>query len=512
MEELLDYWFINYLIYINYNQKLFLFITFGKNVTMLIGRKKEIQILNEVLSSPKGEMIAVLGRRRVGKTFLINTIYEQNIIFRQTGIRNATNEEQLRAFMVNVERLAGKKQEPVKDWLDAFFRLRDALEPHLQEDKKQIIFLDELSWLAVKGSKFLDFLGYFWNDWAVRQNLVIVLCGSASSWIIQKVINDKGGLHNRVTKYIRLKPFTLLETEEYLKSRHFSFTRYQIVQLYMAFGGVPLYLEEVKKGKSVIQNINDICFEETGLLKDEFNRLYPALFENSDKYIAIIRTLADSHKGLSRQEIIKNAKVANGSSTSKILEELEQSDFIMAYHPFKKKKKDKIYRLTDEYSLFYLRFIENTAYEGAGTFMQLSDKQAFKIWCGYAFESICMKHVKQIKRALGIGGVYTTTHSYLKQGTEDEEGIQVDMLIERADRVINLFEIKFYNTEFVFTKSYGEKLRKRLWAFQRLSKTRNHVWLTMITTFGVRHNQHSLGLVEFVLTLDDLFLEEIDYF
>jgi len=479
---------------------------------MLIGRKKEIKLLNEVLASPKAEMIAVLGRRRVGKTFLVNNVYEKDIIFRQTGVRNATNEEQLRAFIVNIERLAGKKVEKANDWLDAFFRLRDVLEPRLKKDKKQVIFFDELSWLAVEGAKFLDFLGYFWNDWASRQNLVIVLCGSASSWIIQKVINDKGGLHNRVTKYIRLKPFTLLETETYLKNRHFTFTRYQIIQLYMAFGGVPLYLEEVKKGKSVIQNINDICFEENGLLRDEFNRLYPALFENADKHIAVIRALAKSHKGLSRQEIIKLAKVANGSSTSKVLEELEQSDFIMAYHPYKKKKKDKIYRLTDEYSLFYLRFIENTAYEGSGTFMQLSDKQAFKIWSGYAYEGICMKHIKQIKRALGIGGVYTTTHSYLKQATEEEEGIQIDMLIERADRVINLFEIKFYNTDFVFTKSYGEQLRKRLSAFQRLSKTRNHVWLTMITTFGVKHNQHSLGLVEFVLTLDDLFLEDIDYF
>jgi len=280
----------------------------------------------------------------------------------------------------------------------------------------------------------------------------------------------------------------------------------------MAFGGIPLYLEEVEKGKSVIQNINDICFEENGLLRDEFNRLYPALFENATNHIAVIRALAKSHKGLSRQEIIKLAKVPNGSSTSKVLEELEQSDFIMAYHPYKKKKKDKIYRLADEYSNFYLRFIENTAYEGAGTFMQLSDKQAYKIWCGYAYESVCMKHIKQIKRALGVGGVYTTTHSYLKQATAEEQGIQVDLLIERADRVINLFEIKFYNTEFVFTKSYGEQLQKRLWAFQRLSKTKKHVWLTMITTFGIKHNQHSLGLVEFVLTLDDLFLEDIDYF
>jgi len=383
--------------------------------------------------------------------------------------------------------------------------LKKNIKPHLSKKRKVVLFFDELSWLASSKSNFLDYLGHFWNDWAYRQNILIVLCGSASSWIIKKVINDKGGLYNRVTKYIHLKPFTLLETEEFFQSKQLTFTRYQIVQMYMAFGGIPLYLESVKKGKSAVQNINDICFSDTGFLRQEFGRLYPALFDNADNHIAIIRALASKQKGLTRSEIIQLAKVPNGSSTSIVLEELEQSDFIMAYHPYKKKKKDKLYRLIDEYSLFYLRFIENTAYAGKGTFTQLSNKQTYKIWCGYAYESICMKHVEQIKKALGIGGVYTTTHSYLKPATETESGLQIDMLLERADRVINLFEIKFYNSEFVFSKDYAQKLRDRLWAFQRRSKTRYHVWMTMITTFGIKHNKNSLGLIENELTLDDLF-------
>jgi len=472
---------------------------------MLIGRKEETKILKELLNSPNAEMLAVIGRRRVGKTFLIDNIYEEQIVFKQTGVRNASPENQLRSFANKLEELSGESIDSPKDWLDAFALLKKYITPFLSKKKKIVLFFDELSWLASSKSNFLDYLGHFWNDWAYRQNIVIVLCGSASSWIIKKVINDKGGLHNRVTKYIHLKPFTLKETEEFFQSKKLTFTRYQIVQMYMAFGGIPLYLEAVKKGKSAIQNINDICFSDTGLLKNEFSRLYPALFENADNHIAIIRALASKHKGLTRSEIIKIAKVPNGSSTSIVLEELEQSDFIMAYHPYKKKKKDKLYRLIDEYSLFYLRFIEDTAYAGKGTFTQLSEKQTYKIWCGYAYESICMKHVEQIKKALGISGVYTTTHSYLKPATKTENGLQIDMLIERADRVINLFEIKFYNSEFVFSKDYAQKLQDRLWAFQRRSKTRYHVWTTMITTFGVKHNQHSLGLVEHVLTLEDLF-------
>ena len=463
--------------------------------------------MEEALSSPKAEMIAVIGRRRVGKTFLIDQIYKDQLFFKLTGVRNASETDQLRSFTLKLQEITGESIETPKDWLEAFFLLRKCLKSRVSDEKKLVLFFDELSWLSPMGSNFLDYLGHFWNDWAYQQNVLIVLCGSASSWIIKKVINDKGGLHNRVTRYIHLKPFTLKETEEFLQSRIISYTRYQIVQLYMAFGGIPLYLEEVKKGKSVVQNINDICFSETGLLKNEFNRLYPALFEHAENHIAVIRALATKRKGMTRTEIIQTAKVPNGSSTTTVLEELEQSDFILAYQPWKKKKKDKIYRLTDEYSLFYLRFIENTAYAGDGTFLQLSDRQEFKVWSGYAYEAICMKHIPQIKKALGVSGVYTTTHSFLKKATEEEEGIQIDMLIERADRVINLFEIKFYNTEFVFTKEYAEKMRKRLHLFIRRSKTRYHVWLTMITTFGVKHNQHSLGLVEYVLTLEDLFLE-----
>ena len=472
---------------------------------MIIGRKEEIAILNEALQSKEAEMIAVLGRRRVGKTFLIREIYKERIIFEQTGIRNQSDKENLEAFMLKIEELSGEKQTIPNGWLEAFFRLKMALKPLVQPDKKLVLFFDELSWLSPSGSKFLDYLGHFWNDWASRENLVIVLCGSAASWIIQKVINDKGGLHNRVTKYLSLKPFTLLETEAYFQSKHINFTRYQIVQMYMAFGGIPFYLKEVRSDKSAIQNINDICFEEHGLLKNEFNRLYPALFDNAEQHIAVIRALAKSNKGLSRTEIIREGKVANGSSTTRVLEELEQTGFIMAFHPFGKKKKDKIYRLADEYSNFYLRFIENTTYEGEGTFLQLSQLQTYKIWCGYAFEGVCMKHVPQIKKALGIGGVYTTTYSYLRKADAFEKGLQIDMLIERADRVINLFEIKFYNTEFVFTKEYGDKVRERLFLFMRLAKTKAQIRMTMLTTYGVKHNIHSLGLVDPVLTLDVLF-------
>lgn len=472
---------------------------------MIIGRKEEQAVLQKALQSNKAEMVAVIGRRRVGKTFLINTVYKDHLVFQQTGVRKASAEQQLRTFKNNLQLLSGKSIEQPKDWLDAFHLLRVYLEPLLNPEKKIVLFFDELSWLAVPKSGFLDFLGHFWNHWASRQNIVLVVCGSVSSWIIQKVINDKGGLHNRVTKYIHLKPFTLSETEAFLQSKQIQFTRYQIVQLYMAMGGIPLYLEEIEGGKSAVQNIDQICFSNTGFLSGEFDRLYPALFENAQYHIEVIRALANRKQGMSRAELIATTSLPNGGAVTRILEELIQSDFIMTYHPFGKKKKDKIYRLIDEYSLFYLRFIENSTYQGKGTWMQLSQTQSYKIWSGYAYEGICMKHIEAIKKSLGIGAVYTTTYSYLKKGTADEKGLQIDMLLERADQVINLFEIKFYNTEFKLTEKYAQQLRDRLHLFQQLSKTRKQVVLTFITSFGLQVNKHSIGLVDSDLTMDALF-------
>ena len=473
---------------------------------VFIGRKTEQKILKDALVSHKAEMIAVIGRRRVGKTFLINTVYQQHIVFKISGTQNAPLKEQLAIFKDQLSAMVGSEVEQPRDWLSAFFLLRQYLLTLMTEERK-VVFFDELPWLATPKSGFLRGLDYFWNNWAAQQNIVVVICGSAASWMIQKVVNNTGGLHNRITKHIHLKPFTLAETEAFIKSRHLRFTRYQIVELYMALGGIPHYLEELKSGKSAIQNIDDICFSDTGLLKNEFSRLYPALFAHADYHIAVVRALAKKRMGMTRDEVIKNAKTPNGGATTRVLKELEQSGFISSYHPFNKKKKQKLYRLTDEYSLFYLHFMEGAGHEGAGTWQHLSQTQTYKIWSGYAYESICLKHIPQIKKALGISGVYSKSASFVKKGTEEEAGVQIDLLIDRNDKVINLIEVKFYNKEFTLSKEYARRLQQKKWIFEEASKTRKLTMITLITTFGMKHNKYSLGLVEQVLTLDDLFFD-----
>ncbi|MGB1243606.1 MAG: AAA family ATPase, partial [Chitinophagales bacterium] len=388
-----------------------------------IGRNEEKEILEAALNSKEAEMIAVIGRRRVGKTYLIESVYKDQTVFQITGLQNTTKADQLDNFAIRLTKLTQSNipLERPKSWLRAFAILTTYLDEQLEnETEKKVVFLDELPWLATHKSGFLTGLSYFWNSWAVKKNIILVVCGSAASWMIQKVINNKGGLYNRVTKRIFLSPFTLAETETYFQAKDFDFTRYQITQLYLALGGIPHHLKEVQKGKTAIQNVNQICFSKNGLLRTEFSRLYPALFAHADKHIAVIRALAAKQKGLTRNEIIKMAKLPNGNSTTRVLEELEYSGFISAYRPFNKKKKNRLYRLTDEYSLFYLKFIEGKAYEGKSVWNYLSQTQVFKTWSGYAFESLCLKHIPQIKKSLDIAGIYSLSSSFYHKGTATE--------------------------------------------------------------------------------------------
>lgn len=478
-----------------------------KITTPLIGRKKEQETLLKALNSAEPEMVAIIGRRRVGKTFLIRTVYDNRVDFELTGLQNATQARQLKNFHTQLKIQFGENSTPKtkpSDWMDAFWQLISILEKQ-NKPEKAVVFLDEISWLATPKSGFLEALGFFWNSWASKQNIVVVLCASAASWMIQKVVYNKGGLHNRITKRIDLQPFTLYETELYLKSRNVSSDRYQILQLYMAMGGIPHYLKEVEAGKSAIQNIDALCFTKGGLLNDEFSKLYPALFENSEHHIIIVRALAQKWKGMTRTELVTATKLPDGGGFSNTLEELVSCGFISDYYPFGKKKKDFLYRLTDEYSLFYLHFIENQRTQEETIWQHLSQTQLYKSWSGYAFESLCLKHLAQLKKALGISGIYAEASSYIHKGNQTEQGIQIDLVLDRKDHTINLFEMKFYSAKWLINKSDATELREKVALFKRLTKTQKQVFLTLVTTFGVKTNEHSLGLIDNDLSMDVLF-------
>lgn len=473
----------------------------------LIGREKERAILLKTLQSDEAEMVAVIGRRRVGKTFLIRTVYEQFIRFELTGQQNASTKRQLNNFAFQMKEFFGDKapQKTPDDWQEAFQQLIICLKT-IETSEKVVLFFDEIPWLSSRKSSFLAGLDFFWNSWAVkRSNIIVVICGSAASWMIRKVVYHKGGLHNRITRQVYLDPFNLYETELYLKSRNITLDRYQILQIYMALGGVPHYLKEVEEGKSAIQNVEQLCFSRTGLLADEFQKLYPALFDKADNHIAIITALAQKWKGLTRREIIQETKMSDGGSLSRFLEELTTSGFISEYLAFGKRKKDVYYRLTDEYSLFYLRFIQNYKKQVADSWQNFSQTPQYAAWAGYAFENICLKHTAEIKKALGISGIYTETSGFYQRGTADESGIQIDLMLDRRDNVIDLFELKFYNETIRLDKNDALALREKMATFKRLTATRKQIFLNFLTTFGLVPNENSIGLVSKTLDMDVLF-------
>jgi uncharacterized protein len=318
---------------------------------IVIGRQTQIKELQEALASDKPEMIAVIGRRRVGKTYLVRQVFAGRIDFELTGLQNGTKNEQLQNFVFSLTKYFPDyplKSKPTS-WLEAFHFLTLALES-LKKQEKLVVFIDELPWLDTSRAGFLTGLGYFWNTWASQNHVIVTIYGSSASWMIKKIINDRGGLHNRVTKLLMLHPFTLAETEAYCRYRHIHLNRYQILQVYMAMGGVAMYLEQLKSGLSAMQNIQAICFAPTGYLRHEFERLFASLFKNHQQHIAIIRALAMRRIGLTRQEIIKNTKFTNGGMLSEILEELEMSGFVSIHSGYGKKVKDTLFRLSDRYA------------------------------------------------------------------------------------------------------------------------------------------------------------------
>ncbi len=474
-------------------------------MSSLVGRNKEQQLLLQAFQSPESEMVAILGRRRVGKTFLIKQTFK-SIDFEFTGILHASKQEQLATFTQKLSDFSGSnyKTKP-KNWLEAFELLKQHLKTKRKKSKK-IIFIDELPWLDTPKSKFTDALGYFWNDYAMYNNVILILCGSAASWMIKNIVNHKGGLHNRITKRIEINPFTLLETKQFLEKQHIHFDEYAITQLYMVMGGIPFYLKEIQKGESVAQNIDRICFDKNGLLYGEFSNLFASLYDNFETHLKLIKALSSKWKGITREEIIKQSQLKDGGNITKVLEELQRSSFISITYPFGKKKKDALYRISDPYTIFYFHFIEGQKLVKQGMFINLMRSPKWSSWCGYAFENVCFYHLPQIEQKLGIYAIYSEASSYFSKGTVHKKGFQLDLLIDRADKIITICEIKFYDSTFTITKEYAEQLRNKLALFKAETKSKKMLFFAFISTFGVSPNSYKNTLVQNEIKLNDIFI------
>jgi uncharacterized protein len=471
------------------------------NGKQFVGREHERRVLDELYNVNNSDLLAVLGRRRVGKTHMVKQILAGRIDFHLTGIEGSSKETMIKAFVKKLNQISRQSKRAPESWIEVFELLKDFLAKQPVK-KKKVIFLDELPWMDSHLSGFLQAFEFFWNDWAVDQNILVVICGSSTSWMIDHIMENQGGLHNRVAKYLYVKPFTLSEVEAFFIKRNIRLSHYEIIQIYMAVGGIPYYLEQVMKGESAIQAIDRILFSEESTLKYEFKNLYRALFANHEKYEEVIKALSTKRRGLSRNEIITATAITNGGGLSKILDELEECSFIKSYLPYGKSKRDTLYRLIDEYSVFYYQFSPDV--RKRGSFINLLTSPKLKAWQGFSFETLCMKNADKIKDALKIGGVFSEENSFIYKDKK-EGGFQIDLLIDRSDNIINICEMKYYTGIFTLSKIEAEKWRHRKEQFRIVSKTKKHLMTTLVTTYGLKQNQYSLGVVDNVVTIDDLF-------
>ncbi len=471
---------------------------------IVIGRKAEKSILKTIAEDNAAKFLAVYGRRRVGKTYLIKTYFNSLMAFELSGQKEADLQEQLINFSRQYHTFFNQTIVPPTSWQDAFYLIQKAI-LRKRTNKKLVLFFDELPWLARPKSKFLQALDYFWNNFAQYQkNIVVVVCGSSASWIIEKIINNKGGLHNRITDILKLEPFTLAETEQFLKYRNLQLDRFTILQLYMVLGGIPHYLNNIRKGESMAQAIDRICFAKNGLLRNEFDNLYEALFSNSSLHTSVIRLLAKRKIGLTRKAIILGSNITNGGSVTRLLAELEESGFITKYLPFGKQQRDALYRLTDYYTLFYFHYIENSKSLTKGSWEKQYQLPTWKSYSGFAFENVCLQHTLQIQKTLGISGVYTEQSSWFSKTA------QIDLLYDRSDNVITIGECKFHKGSYTLTHHDVKNIQNKIDSFQAETATDKSIFIAMITAKGITKNKHSLSLISHSVDMRHLFEDEFE--
>ena len=484
---------------------------------MIIGRENEIEKLNELYDNGSAELVALYGRRRVGKTFLVDEVFNNRLTFHHSGLspiddrykttsgRRSKMKDQLKHFYRSLLIQGMKKSKQPSSWLDAFYMLEDFLQERDDGENRVLVFLDEIQWLDTPRSGFMTGFEAFWNGWAChRSNIMVIVCGSSTSWIMDNLINNHGGLYGRITYQIKLDPFSLYECEKYFNEKGFEISRYDITFAYMAVGGIPYYLRYFDRKMSLAQNIETVFFRSNAPLKDEYDRLFSSLFVNPDTMKSIVEAIGSKNRGLTRQEVLEKTGIANSGEFSNYLKALISGSFIIKYCSFGCSKKEVYYKLVDPFCIFYLKFVKNDMLKQRLSWINIVDSGMVTAWKGYAFENVCFNHIRQIKAALGISGVSTTESLWSKRGDEDSAGAQIDLLIERKDNVINMCEAKFYNDEFSVDRNYHFTLVRRKNMVLDMVSPRIAVHNTLITTYGLKRNEYSGDFIN-IVTLEDLF-------
>jgi uncharacterized protein len=484
----------------------------------LVGRKKEINILNQMLNSGKAEFLALYGRRRIGKTYLIREFFKQKdvLFFNATGAKEGTLLEQLTHFTEQLSKIFyGNAELKVgKSWDETFNKLTKALETGVHKNQKIVLFFDELPWMATKNSRLLSALDYYWNQhWSNNSNIKLIICGSSSSWIIRKIIKNKGGLHNRITERMVLEPFNLRDTQQFLEQSGVKLNREQILLIYMAMGGVPYYLSKVKRGLSAAQVIESLAFTKQAFLLEEFEHLFPALFDDGEIYMEIVKQIGRYREGIGQRKLLeKLGKTLLGGGGIKKLRELEEAGFIESFKPLLHRKKGIYYRLLDEYLIFYLQWInpirdtlQNQSLE-PGNWQSIQNTPAWYSWSGYAFEAICYKHLTQIRQKLRIApNAIAGSWRFSPRKNPEKYGAQIDLLFDRKDQAMTICEIKYSIAPYILTKEDVAALNRKVEVFRSRTRIKKQIFLVMVAVAGIKNNYYADDILSGIVTLDDLF-------
>ena len=471
----------------------------------MIGRKREIGMLRRAAESRQSEFVAVYGRRRVGKTFLVRETFNSRFTFQHSGVANSGTKIQLARFRRSLLDCGHGRCPVLKTWFQAFDELKTVVAS--SSAAKKVLFIDEMPWMDKPNANFVPALENFWNAWAsARKDILLIICGSATSWMLNKVIHSRGGLHNRVTVRIPLRPFCLSECEELAASMGLEATHYQLAQYYMALGGVPYYWNHLQAGLSVAQNMDALFFADGGGLDGEFDELFASLFAKDAPYVRIVEALCSRRQGLTRGEIATSSGLSNSGTLTRQLCELEQCGFIRRYRMGGNRVRDSIYQLVDNFTLFHFRFMRGRADGDSRFWSSSSDSHAVMAWQGVSFEILCLEHVEQIKNALRIGGVHSRNYSWRCERPEDdsEKGAQIDLLIDRDDGIVNLCEMKFSREPYELTAEELARLQRRRRVFKEETNTRKAVHLTLIVSPELKKNADAND-IQSTVTIDDLF-------
>lgn len=481
--------------------------------SLIIAREKEQAMLDRLLTEPTSQLLTVYGRRRIGKTFLIREYFDDNFAFKHTAVSPLEFKDkdekllyriQLDEFAHSMEKYGARLDDPLKDWFDAFHKLEDFLSKK-RSKKKMVVFIDEMPWLDTPRSGFMSAFEHFWNDWGCgKHNLLLIVCGSATTWMLDKLINNNGGLYGRTNREMHIHPFTLSETQRYLESRNVTMDRYDIVQTYMMMGGVAYYMSFFEPGRSLAENIDAVFFREGGFLGSEYDRLFTSLFADNKNYRKIVEYLSSLRYGATRPQISEKTGITEGGTLSDILKALVKSDLVTTYYNFGETKRNLYYKLTDMFCLFYLGFVSRNPTNNPHYWYDNQNSPKLNSWRGIAFEDVCFVHQDQIRAALGISGVQSEIYPWKTLGENESSGAQIDMLIDRADRVVNLCEMKFTRDEFIIDKDYDAKLRAKIEALTRATKNKKNIQTTIVTTYGLKSNMYS-SRIQRVVPMEALF-------